>query len=75
MHGQFLHYLTEDWVDYGNVPGTSWRNTEFRSYTFVDGDEDNASIIETNESKERRKGCERLQGGTEMKQFEEVVRN
>jgi len=54
LHGGFLHYLTEDWVDYGNLPGIGWRNTEFRSYTFVDGDEDNASIIETDESKQRR---------------------
>jgi len=63
LHGMFLHYLTEDWADYDNLQGTGWRNTEFRSYVFANGDDDNASIIETDESKERRKGARNHQEG------------
>ncbi|KAI4245711.1 MAG: hypothetical protein L6R42_010108, partial [Xanthoria sp. 1 TBL-2021] len=33
---------------------TGWENTEFRSYHFVDGDYDNASMEETAESRQRR---------------------
>ncbi|OJD09453.1 hypothetical protein ACJ73_10301 [Blastomyces percursus] len=46
-------------------PGTGWRNTEYRTYTFADSvdqddlcgrpvDGDNASIVETRESRTRR---------------------
>ncbi|KAL8723481.1 MAG: hypothetical protein Q9225_000214 [Loekoesia sp. 1 TL-2023] len=34
--------------------GTGWENVEFRSYRFVDGDDENASVKETAESKQRR---------------------
>lgn len=34
--------------------GTGWENVEFRSYRFVDGDDENASMKETEESKQRR---------------------
>ncbi|KAI4187501.1 MAG: hypothetical protein L6R41_002783 [Letrouitia leprolyta] len=34
--------------------GTGWENVEFRSYHFVDGDDENASIRETEESKQQR---------------------
>ncbi|EEQ83626.2 phosphoglycerate mutase [Blastomyces dermatitidis ER-3] len=64
-HGGFLHYFTEDWEDSTLYQGTGWRNTEYRTYTFaasVDQDDlygrpvdgDNASIIETRESRTRR---------------------
>ncbi|RPA96805.1 phosphoglycerate mutase-like protein [Choiromyces venosus 120613-1] len=75
LHGGFLQYLTEDWAGHGDLPGPGWSNTEFRSYVFVDGGEDNVSIVETEESKKRRKGTEKPLGRTEMKQFEKVVRN
>ncbi|PUU75616.1 hypothetical protein B9Z19DRAFT_1131019 [Tuber borchii] len=45
------------------------------SYAFVEGDDDNASIIETDESKERRKEGKKPVGETEMKPLGEVVRN
>ncbi|KAF7502272.1 hypothetical protein GJ744_006278 [Endocarpon pusillum] len=35
-HGGFLHYFTEDWEDSGAYNGTSWRNTEYRSFNFAD---------------------------------------
>jgi len=58
-HGGFLHYFTEDWEGNAEFTGTGWANTEFRSYNFIGGDEDdNASIAETKESRERRKGSE-----------------
>jgi len=69
-----IYYLTGERASDGNIPSTRWRHGEFRSFSFVDGDEDNASIIETQESKERRKGTERLVDGTKMKRFE-VMRN
>ncbi|OAX82876.1 hypothetical protein ACJ72_02773 [Emergomyces africanus] len=64
-HGGFLHYFTEDWQDSMLYQGTGWRNTEYRTYTFSDSvdqddlygglvDGDNASIIETPESRTRR---------------------
>ncbi|PQE30394.1 phosphoglycerate mutase protein [Rutstroemia sp. NJR-2017a WRK4] len=60
-HGGFLHYFTEDWEDSAKFSGTGWENTEFRSYRFVDekGDDANASVKETRESRERRKGTEK----------------
>ncbi|KAL9603854.1 MAG: hypothetical protein Q9219_000963 [cf. Caloplaca sp. 3 TL-2023] len=53
-HGGLLHYLTEDWTGSEKYVGTGWANTEFRSYRFVDGDDENASVEETLESKARR---------------------
>jgi len=49
---------------------TYWCNAEIRSYVFVDGDEENASIIETDESRERRKRSETPLGGAKMVQSE-----
>ena len=34
-------------------------NTEFRSYQFAESDDENASVIETAESRERRRGTEK----------------
>ncbi|KAJ5548123.1 hypothetical protein N7513_005357 [Penicillium frequentans] len=64
-HGGFLHYFTEDWEDHSQYQGTGWSNTEFRSYTFSDEDHnadleghavdgDNATLVETAESRQRR---------------------
>ncbi|OKL56356.1 hypothetical protein UA08_08510 [Talaromyces atroroseus] len=65
-HGGLLHYLTEDWEDSSLYQGTGWLNTEYRSYTFSDtidtediegkklDDGDDATIIETPESRKRR---------------------
>ncbi|KAF4534015.1 Phosphoglycerate mutase family protein [Lasiodiplodia theobromae] len=54
-HGSLLHTLTEDWSDFDKHTGTGWANTEFRSYTFVPHSNDNASLIETEESLKRRR--------------------
>ncbi|KAJ9296163.1 hypothetical protein DTO271G3_5304 [Paecilomyces variotii] len=64
-HGGFLHYFTEDWEDSSHYQGTGWSNTEYRTYRFTDTvdtedlegytvDGDNASIVETLESRQRR---------------------
>ncbi|KAL8998364.1 MAG: hypothetical protein Q9169_002577 [Polycauliona sp. 2 TL-2023] len=53
-HGGLLHYLTEDWAGSEKFQGTGWENTEFRSYCFVDGENENASMEETAESRQRR---------------------
>ncbi len=41
-----------------NETGTAWQNTEFRSYTFTHEDDENASVVETPESREKRRGLE-----------------
>lgn len=64
-HGGYLHYFTEDWEDSSMYQGTGWVNTEYRSYTFTEDspeldlagnplDGDNASLVETVQSRERR---------------------
>ncbi|CRG84004.1 hypothetical protein PISL3812_01350 [Talaromyces islandicus] len=64
-HGGLLHYLTEDWEDSSLYQGTGWLNTEYRTYKFsdtVDTEDiegkklsgDDATIIETPESRTRR---------------------
>lgn len=57
-HGGYLHFFTEDWVGYTTFTGTGWSNTEFRAFEFASRDDADASIIETKESRERRKGHE-----------------
>ncbi|KAI4142245.1 MAG: hypothetical protein L6R39_005022 [Caloplaca ligustica] len=53
-HGGLLHYLTEDWAGCKELQGTRWENCEFRSYRFEEGDNKNASLQETEESKSWR---------------------
>jgi len=57
-HGGYLHYFTEDWEGAERGTGTGWENTEWRSYEFVEGSGE-ASLSETRESRERRRGTER----------------
>lgn len=38
--------------------GTGWKNVEYRSYIFTDDGGDNASLTETQFSKEARRGSE-----------------
>ncbi|KAI9808882.1 MAG: hypothetical protein M1827_007157 [Pycnora praestabilis] len=77
-HGGFLHYLTEDWTGSDKFQGTGWANIEFRSFTFapdredVDG-ADNASIVETSESRERRRWTEKPLSKTEQTQLMETT--
>ncbi|KAL7624154.1 hypothetical protein AAE478_005711 [Parahypoxylon ruwenzoriense] len=55
-HGNFIPYLTGDYSDAGVSRGTRfWRNTEWRSYQFVDEtlQDPNAALRETDESLQR----------------------
>ncbi|VUC30855.1 unnamed protein product [Clonostachys rosea] len=53
-HGAFVHFLTGD---YDGIPaGRGWENTEFRSYHLTGSSESDLSLVETEESWERRKG-------------------
>lgn len=49
-HGGFLHYLTEDFANDGQFPGTGWANTECRTYDLTGGD----TLVETESSKQHR---------------------
>jgi len=56
-HGGFLHFFTDDWAGFPTFTGTGWANTECRSFEFVEDDAE-ASVIETRQSRERRRGSE-----------------
>lgn len=53
--------------------GTGWANTEFRSYHLIDGDSDNISLVETEQSCRRRRGCEKSLTKTEQMELREVT--
>ncbi|KAL1976225.1 hypothetical protein VTN31DRAFT_2507 [Thermomyces dupontii] len=65
-HGGILHYITEDWEDYSAYQGTGWTNAEYRTFKFSDTlhkedlegkpleDSDDATLVETPESRQRR---------------------
>lgn len=60
-HGGFLHFLTEDYEGVDPGRGTGWKNTEWRSFEFVGpsasgAEDENASLKETADSYERRRG-------------------
>jgi len=68
-HGGYLHYFTEDWTGHEKFLGTGWQNTEFRSYNFRHEDDENASIVETPESRDRRRGLETPLTETEQREL------
>ncbi|GAB1315710.1 hypothetical protein MFIFM68171_05920 [Madurella fahalii] len=68
-HGGFLHFLTQDWDGMNMQKGTGWENTEWRSYEFANGEEDEeARLRETEVSWRRRRGS--AKGLTETEQME-----
>lgn len=71
------HALELTWAnnEYLNVVGTGWENTEWRSYEFVEptGNDDEASIRETEESWRRRRGSAKPLGETEQQQARAAV--
>ncbi|KXX83368.1 Phosphoglycerate mutase-like protein [Madurella mycetomatis] len=68
-HGGFLHFLTQDWDGMNVQKGTGWVNTEWRSYVFAEGEEDEeARLRETDVSWRRRRGS--AKGLTETEQME-----
>ncbi|KAJ3499463.1 hypothetical protein NLG97_g306 [Lecanicillium saksenae] len=57
-HGDYLHFLTDEWEGVPDLDFYVWKNAEYRSYQFKDvhNDDDNADLIETPESWNRRQG-------------------
>ncbi|MCJ1402537.1 hypothetical protein MMC11_005757 [Xylographa trunciseda] len=74
-HGGFLHFLTEDWSDSTLLHGSGWANTEFRSYNFTLESGDNASIVETAASRQRRRGSETPLSQTEQRELKAAKQN
>ncbi|PYH88127.1 hypothetical protein BO71DRAFT_414327 [Aspergillus ellipticus CBS 707.79] len=79
-HGGFLHYFTEDWEESSLYQGTGWVNTEYRTYEFTEQvdledleglplDGDNASLLETTESRQRRGKSGAMAGREEQKRL------
>ncbi|KAI1104407.1 phosphoglycerate mutase-like protein [Jackrogersella minutella] len=57
-HGEFAHWLTEDFVGTGYHRNSGWANTEIRSYQFADlgaPDSEDVPLVETAASMERRR--------------------
>ncbi|MCJ1317244.1 hypothetical protein MMC15_002567 [Xylographa vitiligo] len=55
--------------------GTGWANTEFRSYIFANESGDNATIVETVASRQRRKGSETPLSQTEQRELKAAKQN
>ncbi|RYP07458.1 hypothetical protein DL764_002465 [Monosporascus ibericus] len=65
-HGEFVHWLTDDFAGVSMRFNTGWHNAEFRSYEFasLDGDDIEAALIETATSREKRGRAARLQSSS-----------
>ncbi|KAI6362213.1 hypothetical protein MCOR25_006285 [Pyricularia grisea] len=74
-HGAILHFLTEDWDGTSINNSTGWQNTEWRSYEFADssGQDSQASLKETKESRERRRGTAIPLTETEQRELKAVL--
>ncbi|KAF9771977.1 hypothetical protein IL306_010363 [Fusarium sp. DS 682] len=70
-HGGFLHFLTDDWYGVPEGNATGWSNCEYRSYQFVDptGNDEDATLLETEESWKRRQGDTKPLTLTELRQL------
>lgn len=55
------------------VAGTGWANVEYRSYHFADEKGDIASIVETKQSRELRRGTEKPLGKAERMELRETA--
>ncbi|KAK6435016.1 hypothetical protein LTR95_008799 [Oleoguttula sp. CCFEE 5521] len=53
-HGAFAHAITGNFTKDGKETTRMWENAECRTYTFDESSEDEAKIIETEDSKGRR---------------------
>jgi broad specificity phosphatase PhoE len=74
-HGGFLHFLTDDWHGIPQGHATGWSNCEYRSYQYVDatGADEDAALLETEESWQRRQGDVKPPTQTELREMREVV--
>jgi len=71
--GGFLHYFTEDWSGSDRFAGTGWANTEFRTYTFSSSEPEQAHLIETPESRQRRCGDDKSLDREEQAQLKRTI--
>lgn len=62
-HGSFAHYITGNVDESGNDTTRMWDNTECRSYKFAEEDEQDARLVELQESIERRPDLEKQSSG------------
>ncbi|KAF5022466.1 hypothetical protein F66182_5502 [Fusarium sp. NRRL 66182] len=53
-HGSFMHYFSNDWEKSAVRSGTGWVNCETRRYVFQNDNDDEAWLVETEESREAR---------------------
>uniref|UniRef100_A0A093UVX5 Uncharacterized protein C5H10.03 n=1 Tax=Talaromyces marneffei PM1 TaxID=1077442 RepID=A0A093UVX5_TALMA len=54
-HGGFLHYFTQDWSGIkAEEHASAWENCDFRTYQFVDSPDNEATMLETDESRHAR---------------------
>ncbi|KAH6956947.1 hypothetical protein HG530_002475 [Fusarium avenaceum] len=74
-HGGFLHFMTDDWYGVPEGTATGWANCEYRSYQFADptGDDEDAALLETKESWQRRQGDAKPLTITEQRQLRPVA--
>jgi broad specificity phosphatase PhoE len=74
-HGGFLHFLTDDWHGIPDGRATGWNNCEYRSYHFVDptGADEDAALLETEESWRRRQGDLKPLTQTELREIRSVA--
>ena len=68
-HGSYLHHFTEDWEGIEKFTGTGWANTDFRSYEFIGAKDNAASLAETTESWERRRGSDKPLSADEQREL------
>ena len=54
--------------------GTGWANVEFRSFRFCEENGDSTSLIETQESRNLRRGTEKPLTGTECMELRETAK-
>ncbi|KYK55004.1 phosphoglycerate mutase family protein [Drechmeria coniospora] len=76
-HGGMLHFLTDDWQGIPNGRATGWDNCEYRSYQFADpsGADDEAALVETEESWRRRKLSTKPPSPTEQRELRAVMQD
>jgi hypothetical protein len=72
-HGGVLHYVSGDWERADKHAGTGWENCETRAYTFANdfmsNEDEDASFVETMESRRKRGLDHPMYGKDEQKKL------
>ncbi|RYP49119.1 hypothetical protein DL768_005116 [Monosporascus sp. mg162] len=74
-HGEFVHWLTDDFAGVSMRFNTGWYNAEFRSYEFASlgGEDTEAALIETATSREKRGRAARLQSPSKKAELKNIA--